>query len=45
VIAFPPERRPVLVAVYMSGSQLPLAQLNAAHAEIGVLVAKELGRD
>jgi beta-lactamase class A len=45
VIAFPPDRRPVLVAVYMSGSQLPLAQLNAAHAEIGTLVARELGRD
>ena len=45
VIAFPPQRRPVLVAVYMSGSQLPLAQLNAAHAQIGALVARELGRD
>jgi len=45
VVAFPQDRRPVLVAVYMSGSQLPLAQLNAAHAQIGALVAGELGRD
>jgi beta-lactamase class A len=45
VIAFPPERRPVFIAVYMSSSQLPLAQLNAAHAQIGALVAKELGHD
>jgi beta-lactamase class A len=45
VVAFPPERRPVFVAVYMSGSQLPLAQLNAAHAQIGALVAEQLGRD
>jgi beta-lactamase class A len=45
VVAFPPDRRPVLVAVYMSGSQLPLSQLNAAHAQIGALVAQELGRD
>jgi beta-lactamase class A len=45
VVAFPPQRRPVFVAVYMSGSQLPLAQLNAAHAEIGALVARDLGKD
>ncbi|MEO8061689.1 MAG: class A beta-lactamase [Pseudomonadota bacterium] len=45
VIAFPPQRRPVFVAVYMSGSQLPVAELNAAHAQIGTLVSKELGRD
>jgi beta-lactamase class A len=45
VVAFPPQRRPVFVAVYMSGSQLPLAQLNAAHAEIGGLVARDLGKD
>ena len=44
VVAFPPNRRPVFVAVYMSGSQLPLGQLNAAHAQIGALVSTELGR-
>ena len=43
VVAFPPERRPVFVAVYMSGSQQTVATLNAAHAQIGALVAKELG--
>jgi beta-lactamase class A len=45
VVAFPPGRRPVFVAVYMSGSQQPLAQLNAAHAQIGALVSTQLGRD
>jgi len=45
VIAFPPQRRPVFVAVYMSGSSLPVEQLNAAHAQIGALVAQEIGRD
>ena len=44
VIAFPPDRRPVFIAVYMSESQLPIEQLNAAHAQIGALVAGELGR-
>lgn len=41
VIAYPPERRPILVAVYMSESQLPLADLTAAHVEIGRLVTEE----
>jgi beta-lactamase class A len=45
VVAFPPDRRPVFVAVYMSGSQHPLGELNAAHAQIGALVSGELGRD
>jgi beta-lactamase class A len=41
VIAYPPERRPILVAVYMSESELPLADLTAAHVEIGRLVTEE----
>ena len=45
VIAFPPNRRPVFVAVYMSESKQPMEQLNAAHAQIGTLVAAQLGRD
>jgi len=45
LVAFPPGRRPVFVAVYMSESQQPLAQLNAAHAQIGALVSTQLGRD
>jgi beta-lactamase class A len=40
VIAYPPRRRPVLVAVYMSESKLPAKDLAAAHAEIGTLIAK-----
>jgi beta-lactamase class A len=40
VIAYPPNRRPVFVAVYMSESQLPPKDLAAAHAEIGTLIAK-----
>ena len=43
VVAFPPDRRPVFVAVYMSESPQPVATLNAAHAQIGALVAKDLG--
>ena len=35
---------PVFVAVYMSESPQPVAMLNAAHAQIGALVGKELGR-
>lgn len=41
VVAYPPQRRPVLMAVYMSGSKLPTRDLAAAHAEIGALIAKE----
>ena len=41
VIAYPPERRPILIAVYMSESELPLKDLTAAHAEIGRLVTEE----
>jgi beta-lactamase class A len=41
VVAYPPGRRPIFVAVYMSGSKLPLAELVSAHAEIGRLIAAE----
>lgn len=40
VVAYPPSRRPVFVAVYMSGSKLGPKELAAAHAEIGTLIAK-----
>jgi len=40
VIAFPPSRRPVFVAVYMSESKLGAKELAAAQAEIGTLIAK-----
>jgi beta-lactamase class A len=41
VITWPPERRPILIAVYMSGSKLDAKQLAAAHAEIGQLAGRE----
>jgi beta-lactamase class A len=41
-IAWPPKRGPILVASYMSDSTSPLVTLNAAHAEIGRLVTREL---
>jgi beta-lactamase class A len=41
VIAYPPERRPIFIAVFMSESKLPVQELNAAHAEIGAIVARE----
>ncbi len=40
-ILYPPDRRPIFVAVYMSESTLATAALVAAHAEIGRLVATE----
>jgi beta-lactamase class A len=45
VVAYPPNRRPVFVAVYMSESTLPQTELNAAQAQIGALVAQDLGKD
>jgi len=45
VIAFPPNRRPVFVAVYMSDSALPIEKLTGAHVQIGELVVRELGHD
>lgn len=41
-IAWPPGRAPILVASFMSGSTLPGSRLDAAHAEVGRLVAQAL---
>jgi beta-lactamase class A len=41
VVTWPPERRPILIAVYMSESKLDTVQLSAAHAEIGQIVGRE----
>lgn len=41
VLAWPPERRPILIAVYMSESKLGVPELAAAHADIGRLVANQ----
>ena len=41
VITWPPKRRPIFVAVYMSGSTLDVKQLAAAHAAVGEIVGKE----
>jgi beta-lactamase class A len=40
-IAYPPGRRPIFVAVYMSESTLDTKALSAAHAEIGGIVGEE----
>lgn len=40
-IVYPPERRPIFIAVYMSESTLDVQQLSAAHAEIGRVVGNE----
>ncbi|MES1263156.1 MAG: class A beta-lactamase [Peristeroidobacter soli] len=40
VVAYPPRRRPVFAAVYMSDSKLGPKELAAAHAEIGTLIAR-----
>jgi beta-lactamase class A len=40
-VVYPPDRRPVFIAVYMSGSALDVKLLAAAHAEVGGLVARE----
>ncbi len=41
VITYPPDRRPVFIAVYMSDSLLPAKDLIAAHAQIGDELGKE----
>lgn len=41
VIAYPPDRRPIFIAVYMSESKLSTPALNAAQAEVGSIVARE----
>lgn len=38
-IAWPPGRKPILIAAYLSGSAKPIAELEAGHAEMGRLVA------
>ena len=40
-ILYPPERRPIFAAVYLSESVLDTKALAAAHAEIGTLIARE----
>jgi beta-lactamase class A len=40
-IAYPPDRRPIFIAVYMSESTLDTKVLAAAQAEVGTLVAQE----
>ncbi|HUQ11017.1 MAG TPA: class A beta-lactamase [Steroidobacteraceae bacterium] len=40
-LVYPPGRRPIFIAVYLSESTLDVKSLAAAHAEIGALVAKE----
>ncbi len=41
VVTWPPQRRPIFVAVYMSGSTLDPKQLAAAQAAVGEIVGKE----
>jgi beta-lactamase class A len=43
-LVYPPGRRPIFVAVYMSESTLDVKALSAAHAEIGGIVAHEKWR-
>lgn len=43
-LLYPPGRRPIFVAVYMSESTLDVKALSAAHAEIGGIVAREKWR-
>ena len=40
-LVYPPERRPIFIAVYMSESTMDVKQLAAAHADVGALVASE----
>ena len=40
-IAWPPRRKPVLIAAYLSGSGADYDELNAAHAQIGRTIAKQ----
>lgn len=41
-IAWPPESAPIIIAVYLSGSEKPVAELNSVHADIARLVISEL---
>jgi beta-lactamase class A len=40
-IAWPPNRKPILIAIYMSESSLKTDALSAAHAEIASVIARE----
>jgi len=40
-VAWPPGRAPILIACYLSASTIEYAQRNAAHAEIGRIIAEE----
>ena len=42
VITWPPGRKPVLMALYLSDSKRTIAELSAVHAQIGGLVAREI---
>jgi beta-lactamase class A len=44
VISWPPGRKPVLMALYLSDSTRPTAELSAVHAEIGGIVVREVLR-
>ena len=39
-IVWPPDRAPILIAAYLSGSRGTLEALNAAHAEIGRVIVR-----
>lgn len=41
VITWPPNRRPIIAAIYMSDSKQSVEELNAAHADIGALIGRE----
>ena len=41
-IAWPPKRKPILIAAYLSGSSATYDELNSAHARIGEAVAAHL---
>jgi beta-lactamase class A len=41
-LTIPPARAPIVASVYMSGSSRSLAELNAAHAEVGRAIAEAL---
>jgi beta-lactamase class A len=42
-ILFPPRRAPIVVAAYMSDGASPTHSLDAAHAEVGRIVTRDLG--
>ncbi len=42
-IAWPPGRAPIVIASYLAASQVDLPARNAAHAEIGRIIAEEWG--